>query len=125
MGRQRYADEGWHRRILIEPATRAQVGALAGELERHHGLRDRAERLAVCATFLGLDYLESSGDLTMGQAGVLLNIARRARDRAELDEFIAQAVADREKARVSDGVTRVEIFGRAASAIVAALNADH
>jgi hypothetical protein len=115
--------EPWHRRILIEPATRAQVGALAGELERRHGLHDRTERLAVCATLLGLDHLGSTRDLTMGQAGVLLNIARRARDRAELDGFIVQAVADRKKVQASDGVTLVEILGQVASAIAAAFSA--
>lgn len=69
-----------------EPATPTQRGAVMGEFARlgFHPRRDRAERLAACARLLGLDALDSTAGLTMGQAGQLVNTLRHVRDRAEL-----------------------------------------
>jgi hypothetical protein len=63
----------WHAVLASEPATCGQVGAIHGECQRL-GLTDRAERLAVTATLLGLDGLDSTRDLVMGDAGRLVRM---------------------------------------------------
>lgn len=57
---------------LDEPATPRQVGALHHQFERL-GYRpaDRHARLATCAAMLGLDGLDTTKDLSKGQAGQL------------------------------------------------------
>lgn len=77
--------EEWLAVLDSEPATPNQRGAIMRECNRLE-LVDRDERLAVLAAMLGLDGLASTGDLTMGQAGQLVNALQRTRDRAELPE---------------------------------------
>jgi hypothetical protein len=71
--------------LATEPATPMQVGAIMGEFDRL-GVADRAERLALSAELLGLDELDSTTDLVMGEAGRLVGILRSTRDRAELGD---------------------------------------
>lgn len=72
-----------------DPVTPGQRGAIMRECDRL-GLTDRAERLAILAELLDLDALGSTGELTMGQAGKLVNVLQNTRDRADLPE-IAEA----------------------------------
>ncbi len=69
-----------------EPATRNQCGAIMREFERFgfHHRRNRAERLAACASLLGIDELSSTTDLTQGQAGQLVRALEHITDRAAL-----------------------------------------
>jgi len=78
--------EEWHAVLATESATPTQVGALHGEFRRlgYNEDEDRAERLAVCATLSGLGELETTSDLTMGEAGRLINLLRQTRDAGEL-----------------------------------------
>ena len=85
-----------------EPATSTQVGAIIGEFERL-GVADRAERLAICAELLGLEELGSTSGLVMGQAGYLVNLLQRTRDRAELAAVTAAAVGDGQDDEHGDG----------------------
>jgi hypothetical protein len=71
--------------LATEPATPMQVGAIMGEFDRL-GVADRAERLALSAELLGLDELDSTTDLMMGEAGRLVGILRSTRDRVELPD---------------------------------------
>lgn len=75
----------WIQVLDSEPATPNQRGALMRECERL-GLTGRAERLAVLAGLLGADELDTTGDLTMGQAGQLVGILHRAGGLAELPD---------------------------------------
>jgi len=71
--------------LETEPATPSQVGVVVGQFERLGFTRhDRAERLAISAAFLGLDGLESTKDLTKGQAGKLYSLLLGIGDRDEL-----------------------------------------
>jgi hypothetical protein len=72
--------------LATRPATPNQRGAVLREFGRlgFHDEHDRAERLAICAALLGLEELGSTRDLVMGQAGQLVNILQRVRDRGEL-----------------------------------------
>jgi len=75
----------WHAVLATEPATSNQRGAIMREFGRlGFGEEDRAERLAACAALLGLDELDTTGDLTMGQAGQLVGTLMRFADRGEL-----------------------------------------
>jgi hypothetical protein len=74
--------------LATEPATSTQVGAIIGEFDRL-GITGRAERLAISAELLGLDGLDSTADLTQGQAGYLVNLLRRTRDRTGLPGITA------------------------------------
>lgn len=76
-----------------EAATPNQRGAIMRECDRL-GLVDRAERLAILAGLLGVDALDSSGNLTQGDAGRLVRILRNTRERAELPEITAAAGGD-------------------------------
>lgn len=68
-----------------EPATPNQRGAIMREFSRLGlGTQDRAARLAACAALLGLDELDTTGGLTMGQAGRLVGKLRRLTGRSEL-----------------------------------------
>lgn len=69
--------------LATEPATGTQVGAIIGEFERL-GVANRAERLAISAELLGVDKLASTADLVMGQAGYLVALLQRTRDRTAL-----------------------------------------
>ena len=82
-------------RLDTEAATRTQVGALCGELNRF-GIRGHAERVSVCAALLDLDELHSTQDLTMGECGKLIGTLRGLDDRDELDELVARTVAERQ-----------------------------
>ncbi|HEY1621757.1 MAG TPA: hypothetical protein VGG25_29320 [Streptosporangiaceae bacterium] len=80
-------------RLETEPLTERQLGAVLGEFRRL-GLdrpADRAERLAVSAELLGLDGLDSTRDLVMGEAGRLVSILRNTASRAELATLPAPA----------------------------------
>jgi len=57
---------------------------------------DRAERLAISAALLDLDGLDSTKDLTMGQAGQLYRTLVDIRDRGEL--HAAAHLADEDQA---------------------------
>jgi hypothetical protein len=76
--------------LATEPATGTQVGAVIGEFERL-GVVDRGERLAITAELLGLEHVSSTTDLVMGDAGRLVAMLRRTRDRAELPDISAPA----------------------------------
>jgi hypothetical protein len=78
----------WNAVLATESATANQLGAIMGEFARL-GISDRAERLAVCAALLDLDELDTSADLTMGDAGRLLNVLQHTADRAELPDVTA------------------------------------
>ena len=77
----------WKRKVAAEPLTRDQRGAIMGEFERL-GIRDRGERLAICAELLDLDELGSTRDLVMGDAGRLVAMLRQARHRRELPDVL-------------------------------------
>ena len=79
--------------LATEPATPNQRGAIMGEFARL-GVADRGERLAACAALLGLGELGSTADLLMGEAGRLVNLLQRLRDRAELLAVVSAAVDD-------------------------------
>lgn len=81
--------------LATEPATTAQVAAVVAEFGRL-GVRDRAGRLAISADLLGLDHLESTRHLVMGDAGRLIAILRNVEDRSGLPAVIvpARAAAD-------------------------------
>jgi hypothetical protein len=82
----------WNAVLATEPATPAQRGAIMGEFGRlGFGAHDRDQRLATAAAILGLDTLGSVRDLVMGDAGRLLHILRRTRDRSELSALASSA----------------------------------
>ena len=77
-------------RLETEPATRKQVGVVRRELQRlGFAGGDRAERLAACAALVGRDELDSTRDLTKGQAGQLYRWLLDVRDRGDLDAAVA------------------------------------
>ena len=81
-------------RLETEPATRKQVGVVRRELQRlGFAGGDRAERLAACAALVGRDELDSTRDLTKGQAGQLYRWLLDVRDRGDLDAAVAAAGA--------------------------------
>lgn len=75
----------WFVVLDSEPVTPNQRGAIMRECDRL-GIVGRAERLAALAALAGLDALGSTADLTMGQAGQIVNALQRTRDRAELPD---------------------------------------
>lgn len=89
----------WNSVLETEPITPNQRGRIMEECWRL-GLHTRAERLAVLAGLLGLDGLDSTSDLTMGQAGQLVNVLQRTSKRTEL---AAAAAAVEEPAGGDDG----------------------
>lgn len=100
--------------LATEPATRTQVGAVLGEFGRL-GVADRAERLALSAQLLGLDALGSTADLVMGDAGRLITMLRRTRDRVELPAFVAAATVGDGQDGEHDGGDRMspaDVLGR-------------
>jgi len=78
----------WKRKVAAEPLTSYQRGAIMREFERLR-INDRGERLAICAELLGLDGLDSTGDLVMGDAGRLVAMLRQVRNRRELPDVLA------------------------------------
>lgn len=86
----------WNDLMATERITRNQRGAIMREFDRlgFHYKRDRADRLAVCAALLGIDGLDSTDDLTQGQAGQLVNALQRTATRAELPRIVTAPVAD-------------------------------
>ena len=85
--------DDWYAYAESTPLTPDQRGAILGHCDRL-GLTYRPERLAVLAELLELDELESTADLTLGQAGRLVNLLQRTRDRAELPDPAAAADDD-------------------------------
>jgi hypothetical protein len=82
----------WNAVLATEAATPAQRGAIMGEFGRlGFGAHDRDQRLATAAAILGLDTLGSIRDLVMGDAGRLLHILQRTRDRSELSALASSA----------------------------------
>ena len=106
--------------LETEPATSDQVGVVVRQFERlgFTGY-DRAERLALSAALLGLDALDSTKDLTKGQAGKLYRMLLGIGDRDELRA--AARIADEgqadEQARrptLADLVLRIAVYAYAA-----------
>lgn len=98
----------WNQVLATEPATDNQRGAILREFDRL-GVDDRPERLAICAALLGLDELGSTNDLVMGDAGYLVNLLRRTRDRAELPDVTAAAVDDGQDGKHDSRGERISI----------------
>lgn len=95
-----------------EPATLNQRGRIMHECDRL-GLVDRTERLAVLAAVLGIDGLDSTADLVMGQAGQLVNVLQRTRDRAELPDVLAidgQGDEPGEQISISEALARIMLM---------------
>jgi hypothetical protein len=78
----------WNGELELRPLTPNQRGAVMREFARL-GIADRAERLAAIAALLGIDALGSTGELTQGQAGQLVNTLERITDPAELPQVAA------------------------------------
>jgi hypothetical protein len=83
----------WLELAATEPATSDQVGAIHREFARL-GYREaeRAGRLAASAALLCLDGLDSSADLTLGEAGKLVRLLQGFTSRAELAAELSPAV---------------------------------
>jgi len=86
--------------VTTPPATRTQVGALHGQFRRlgfprWETSRDRAARLAACAALLGIDRLDSTRDLTMGQAGILIHDLPLFTSRDDLPRPVSRAHRER------------------------------
>jgi hypothetical protein len=104
------------------PASRAQVGAILGEFQRHLGIRRRNERLSISAALLDLDDLGSTWDLTMGQAGKLLHLLRATEDRAELYQRVEAANRERLERRLANHVTVADVLGKVLRFIAGVVN---
>jgi len=87
----------WHAQLASEPATPNQIGAVLREFGRLGlgGPADRAERLALSAILLGLDGLDSTRHLVMGDAGRLVRLLGEYQDAAELRAAAAAVSAAR------------------------------
>jgi hypothetical protein len=107
--------------LATQPATRNQVGVIAGELERRLGVRERSERLEVSAALLGLGALGSTRDLTMGEAGALVKILRGTADRADLYRRVADAREKQARAETGGRATAAGIAGSLLRALIGAL----
>lgn len=84
----------WRQVQATEPATPNQVGALHHEFKRlgyQDNRWDRPARLGAAAALLHLGQLNSTHDLTMGQAGQLLRALRGYRSRTQLEMRLRQA----------------------------------
>lgn len=106
--------------LATEPATADQRGAVMGEFERL-GIVDRGERLALAAELLGLDALGSTKELMMGDAGRLVGLLRRTRDRGELSGITARVDDDEDQAYADTAPERsggwAELLARLVQAI--------
>jgi hypothetical protein len=86
--------EDWHEVLASEPTTSNQRGAIMREFGRlGFGEDDRAARLAASAALLELDELDTTSDLTMGQAGQLIRVLRQYAHRGELPEASSAVTA--------------------------------
>ncbi len=116
----------WHRVLETQPATANQVGVIRREFERLGlGADGRAERLAISAVLLGFGGLDSTRDLTMGDAGRLYRMLLGFRDRDELASAVSLSGEDQagELAReelASDGVSLGDAFLRGMTVAFAA-----
>ncbi|MGA2828448.1 MAG: hypothetical protein ABSF03_20280 [Streptosporangiaceae bacterium] len=79
------------RMLATEPTTPNQIGAVHGEFRRLGLDVDRPARLAAAAALLGLDSLRSSRDLSMGQAGYLIQTLRGLAGGGDLAAAVRQA----------------------------------
>jgi hypothetical protein len=83
--------EQWREVQATEPATLHQVGKIHREFGRlGFAEDDRPERLEICARMLGLVELGSLRDLTMGDAGRLISVLSRVRDRVQLAGLLTE-----------------------------------
>lgn len=89
-----------------QPITRRQLGAIIAEFRRlglaHPTWRDN--RLDIAAAFTGRPGLASTKDLSMPEAGLLLNRLRRCRDCRDLTVILAAHVVE-EAARADERET--------------------
>jgi hypothetical protein len=81
----------WNHVLDTTQATLKQRGRIMSEFGRL-GVDDRAQRLAVIAGLLGLDELASVNELTMGQAGQLINLLPGISDADDMPDGAAAAV---------------------------------
>lgn len=81
------------RMLATEPAAPNQVGAVRVEFRRLGLDGDRHARLAAAAALLGLDGLNSTNDLSMGQAGHLIKTLRGLAGAGDLAVAVRQARA--------------------------------
>jgi hypothetical protein len=107
----------WHAVLATELATPNQRGAIMHEFGRlGFGEGDRAERLAICAALAGLENLDSTADLTMGQAGQVYRALLDIGDRAELLDTAERGgedqAAEGEADEKSAGPTLIEAIGQ-------------
>ena len=113
----------WRTVQETELASPRQRGAVMGQFTRlGYGRADRAARLAVAARILGLDDLASTGDLTTGQAGMLLGTLSGFASRAGLaSEFPSPAARKaRRRARQPFPVADPQPFREALAECIAA-----
>lgn len=83
-------------RLDSEPLTVRQLGAIHREFGRlGFGPADRDRRLAAAAALTGLDTLGSLTHLTMGQAGLLVQVLASCQSPAALRRRWRQASAAR------------------------------
>jgi len=99
----------WNAYAASVPLTPPQRGAILGHCARL-GLVDRRERLAVLAELLNYDGLESTADLTLGDAGRLVNILEHTHDRAELPD-VGQLDGDGQDGEHDAGTTAANAGG--------------
>jgi hypothetical protein len=105
-------------RLETEPATPNQVGVIRREFGRLGlGADGRAERLAISAALLGLGGLDSTRDLTMGEAGRLYRMLLDFRHRDELATAVdlggeGQGGAPAYEKLASDGVSLADALLR-------------
>lgn len=130
----------WNHVLDTESLTSNQRGAIMREFDRL-GIRDRAERLRICASLLGLAELGSTSDLVMGQAGQLVDVLQRTADRAALRQAAAAPSSGGTQSAEHDGqdhnadaradrpassgpITWPQIIARLVTAIRAAVRGD-
>jgi hypothetical protein len=113
----------WNHVLDTEPATPNQRGAIMRECGRL-GLADRAERLAILAALAGIDALGSTADLTMGQAGQLVNLLQHTTDRSALpDPATATGTGDDGQDHdATGGISIAEAIGRIVLAVALAVH---
>src|SRR6266516_3778955 len=76
----------YRHRLAVEPLTEAQLGAIHGEFRRlgFHVRYDRPERLRLTAELAGTPVVDTTNDLTMGEAGRVIRALRGGRTIAEV-----------------------------------------
>jgi hypothetical protein len=79
----------WHEQLATEPLRPNQLGAIHGEFRRlGYGRLDRAARLEVTAELARCGPVESTRELTMGEAGRVINALRQCPDLSALAELL-------------------------------------